>query len=188
VDLVGYISGIDERIGVANVPVMPTIDGATTGATNRIGKSRDTTSPNYSRCTILGYTVEELNAFYDALGVEGCQLYIAVATWDLFPSMISYTVCLGAFLTLLARQYPGLPDNISVLAIIVWILDIIETGIQRLGCIVYPDRLPDQYIRLASRAVQWKWILATTSTLLVIVGCMHSEWKHFTVSSNKKQQ
>jgi hypothetical protein len=134
-----------------------------------------------------GYTVEELNAFYDALGFEGCQLYIAVETWDLVPSMISYTVCLGTFLTLLAQRY-HVSDHLSLLASMVWILDIIETVIQRHGCRIYPDRLPEPYIRLASKAVQWKWKLASTSMLLVIAGGMHILWKKWTVQTMKKQQ
>jgi hypothetical protein len=121
-----------------------------------------------------GYTVHELNTYYDILGMDGCRMYIAVENWDIFPFMVSYTLCLGSVLTILARKlYPSHPrrgDSLSLLAMIIWMLDMIETVIQRQGCRIYPDRLPDPHILLASAAVQLKWKLFMLSVGIIVIG------------------
>jgi hypothetical protein len=117
---------------------------------------------------ITGYTSDELNLWYELIGPEGRQIYIRAATWDFCPIMPSYILLLGAVLVRLARP-SRLSENISYLPILTGTCDIIETYYQRLGCTIYPERLSDRDIFLASTACQMKWILLFVTITLIIV-------------------
>ena len=127
-----------------------------------------------------GYTADELHDFYKNLGVEGRQIYIQIENWDIFPYMLSYTLCLGTFLVIMARRIKKCGIIISserfcYLSTLIWVCDMVETLIQRHGCIIYSDTnnnvlLPPKTVALASACVCLKWFLLGISVFLLITG------------------
>jgi len=125
------------------------------------------------------YSVDTLNAYYDTLGVEGCQYYVQVANWDLFPYMPAYVFLVGPWQVAVARKL-GKTNSSGGDAYhlwlrpwvlwIVWTLDFVETLIQRQGCIIYPDRLRDSTIVLASLCQGCKGTLLILSVAQLLVG------------------
>lgn len=139
-----------------------------------------------------GYTVEQLNAYYDNLGVEGCAVYIQVANWDLFPYMLGYVFPLGALHCLVARRlrqkksgkHDNNDDSKAYLALVIWLMDVVETVLQRRGCVIYPDRLSSWQIRLAGTCQRLKWTLGALSVGQLLVGV----WQIFRQAQERKQR
>lgn len=118
---------------------------------------------------LFGYTADELNAYYETLGEEGCKAYIDFANWDLFPYMFGYSITLGAFLILSSRQW-GHSEAIALLAPLTHTCDLVETYLQKQGCVVYPERLSEDVVRCASYAVRLKWALFSLAILYAVSG------------------
>lgn len=129
---------------------------------------------------VAGYTVDELNIFYAAIGPEGCQLYVAVANWDLFPFTVSYALLLGTALVWTARQngWSATVEHVAArVAAATAMADLVETYVQRRGCssVTYdhdppPQPLSPTLIRMASACLQIKWILISLSVATIITG------------------
>jgi len=118
---------------------------------------------------VMGYTVAELNQYYDNLGVEGCRSYVSLANWDFFPVMPSYIVTLGALHVLSARKLK-IADRGAYLLLLVFLFDIVETFLQRRGAVLYPDRLSTVQILLASACCSLKSLSLFLSILQLLVG------------------
>ncbi|CAB9496990.1 expressed unknown protein [Seminavis robusta] len=122
---------------------------------------------NLPDARMLGYTPDELNQWYNSIGIEGCKIYIQSAHWDFMPIMVIYPVFLGSMILVLGQE-AGLSENLVYVPLSSAIFDIIETYLQREGCVIFPERLPDQTIRIASLACQTKWLFLITSILTVV--------------------
>jgi len=118
---------------------------------------------------VSGYTPDELHAWYDGIGMEGCQVYTRCATWDLYAIIPSYLIFLGAILVQQGRIATKPNEGIAFLPVAVASCDFVETYLQRHGSVVYPERLPTALVRIASAACVTKWVLLI-STLMLIVG------------------
>ena len=123
----------------------------------------------------FGYTPDELNAWYDAIGTEGCPIYVRAATLDFIPIMPTYVAFLGSLLIHLSDWSTKstvsihMPEQTVYLPVVTVLFDIVETYIQRRGCVIYPERLTDTQIRLGSFGNMGKWIFLVTSILLIVV-------------------
>lgn len=117
----------------------------------------------------FGYTPDELNDWYGAIGQEGCELYKQLAMVDIFPYMESYTLVLGGLLVKVARR-ANVSEQVALLAPLVMMLDVVETVIPAYGCFLYPEeRLSTQLIQVSSFANQLKWIIFSFSLALLVV-------------------
>jgi hypothetical protein len=134
-----------------------------------------------------GYTVSELNNYYDTLGYEGCRIYKQVANWDFFPYMPGYILPLGALHVMAARQLRQTSDLDALALILVGVLDMVESFWHRRGCVLYmitmmttmmgeqlqlhqqPQRLSDWQIQLASACVQLKFTVLILSVVQLLV-------------------
>lgn len=117
----------------------------------------------------FGYTPSELNAWYDAIGTEGCLVYIRATTVDFLPVMPTYCVFLGSLLVFLADKSKS-PRQVQLayLPVVTVFFDIIETYVQRRGCMIYPERLTDAVIQFGSLGNLGKWICLISSILLIV--------------------
>jgi hypothetical protein len=107
----------------------------------------------------FGYTPDELNSWFDAIGQEGCKSYKQLAMVDIFPYMESYTLFFGGLLVKVARR-ANVSEKVALLAPLVMMLDVVETVIPAYGCFLYPEeRLSAKLIHVASFANQLKWIV-----------------------------
>jgi hypothetical protein len=120
---------------------------------------------------LTGYTPVELNTWYDSIREDGCQVYVKVANWDFCPIMPSYVLLLGAVLSKLIRQRPqsGLSEYLAYLPVLTGLCDAVETYLQRLGCVLYPERLSKSSVQIASHACQSKWVLLLGTLALIVV-------------------
>jgi hypothetical protein len=117
----------------------------------------------------FGYTPDELNAWYGAIGQEGCKSYKQLAMVDIFPYMESYTLFFGGLLVKVARR-ANVSEQIALLAPLVMMLDVVETVIPAYGCFLYPEeRLSNQMIHVASFANQLKWVIFNSGLVLLVV-------------------
>ena len=108
----------------------------------------------------LGYTPDELNQWYDAIGVDGCRVYVRGANFDFYAIMPLYPLLLGSSLVaLLLRQQVSNNKSTFVvyLPLAAVAADIIETFLQRKGCVIYPLRLSDTMLSIAGNANRLKW-------------------------------
>lgn len=105
----------------------------------------------------FGYTSKSLNAWYDAIGEDGCKIYQQHVFVDLFPYMQSYTLVGGALL-LQQLRIIGWNENIALIFPMVMLMDMIETCIPAYGCSIYPEkRLRPAYVQASASANQLKW-------------------------------
>ena len=118
---------------------------------------------------LFGYTVSELNTYYDTLGEEGCQAYVRVSDWDFFPYMFGYSILVGTFLLRASRQF-GHAEAVTLLAPLIHTCDLVETYVQKQGCLLYPVRLSEDAINAGSYAVRMKWMLFAIAMLYVCAG------------------
>ena len=115
----------------------------------------------------FGYSEGELNAWYDAIGEEGCRAYKQLAIWDLFPCMECYTLLLGGMLVKAARR-AGANPQIALVMPFVMLCDVVETIIPAYGCILYPEsRLPAVLIQISAAASRLKWITFVASNVIL---------------------
>jgi len=115
----------------------------------------------------FGYTVSELNEWYDGIGKEGCEAYKKIAMIDLFPYMECYTLLLGGILVKASRKAGANPE-IALLMPVVMLCDVVETIIPLYGCFLYPEeRLPTLLIHLSSAASRLKWTLFIVSNVVL---------------------
>lgn len=121
-----------------------------------------------------GYTVSELNGWYEAIGVDGCKIYSNAALFDLFPYMELYALCFGTLLChqiKLAHPYrTWLKRELTLLFPLVMMFDVVETTITFYGASMYSkhqQRLPDVFIHVASTCTQMKWTLFLTGFSLL---------------------
>ena len=117
---------------------------------------------------VMGYSVTELNDYYDTLGVVGCRQYVEVENWDFFPFMPGYILLQGSLHVLAARQLRQ-SDRDALGVLLIFLLDAVESYWQRRGCVLYSsqpqhERLADWQIHLASACVRLKW------TVLIVSG------------------
>ena len=115
----------------------------------------------------FGYTPDELNLWYDRIGVEGCRMYKLAADWDMYAIMIIYPLFLGSMLVKSAR-IAGMSERMAYLPLVTVACDVVETYFQREGCILYPERLTDGQIILASYANRLKWAGLVLSMTLIV--------------------
>ena len=122
----------------------------------------------------FGYTPEELNAWYDALGPPGCQAYKAMYRVDLFPFMGAYAVVLGA-MTVQACRQAGISPQLALVFPLAMYFDVFETAIPAYGCEIYPrQRLSDRTIWVAVGANQFKWITFAVGMVLLTALWLYS--------------
>ena len=130
--------------------------------------------------TRFGYTPKDLNAWYDAIGTEGCPVYVRAATVDFIPIMPTYAIFLGSLMVYFADKskhieqssspaIQEIPVQLAYLPVITVLFDVVETYIQRQGCVIYPERLTETQIQLGSFGNMGKWIFLVTSLLLIAV-------------------
>jgi len=106
----------------------------------------------------FGFSEQDLNSWYDAIGEEGCRLYQQLAFLDLFPQVQSYAILLGGLLLQQTRQ-AGVTNKLALAFPMMMFFDIIETCISAYGCRIHPDRrLKSELIQAAAAANQLKWI------------------------------
>ena len=127
----------------------------------------------------IGYTPKELNAWYDAIGSEGCPIYVRAATVDFIPVMPTYAIFLGSILVYIAdktkriqQSSPAIKEisvQLAYLPLIAALFDAVETYIQRQGCVIYPAKLTDKQIQLGSFGNMGKWIFLVSSIVLIVV-------------------
>lgn len=122
---------------------------------------------NVPDARMFGYTVEELNLWYDRVGVEGCEIYILGADWDFVPIMIVYPFFLGSMLIKFTRA-AGWSESLAYIPLMTVVFDIEETYLQREGCVVFPERLSDEHIVLAGNCCRMKWMGLNASMLLIL--------------------
>lgn len=115
----------------------------------------------------FGYSFDDLNYFYKTLGNDGCQHYIQMAKWDFFPFMPVMFISLNFYLKK-SCEYFGLPTHFSLLTIVAWVADIIETGIQMYGCSLYPISLSPVLVMSGSLGNQLKWIISIPSIIFIL--------------------
>jgi hypothetical protein len=122
----------------------------------------------------FGYTPQELNAWYDALGTAGCQAYKAMYRADLFPYMQAYTVVLGAMMVQACRQV-GITPQLALVFPLTMYFDVFETSIPAYGCEIYPgQRLSDRAIWVAVGANQFKWMSAGVGMVMLTALWLYS--------------
>jgi hypothetical protein len=129
---------------------------------------------------ISGYTPTQLNAFYDLLGPQDCDMYVDAANWDMFPFIPSYTIVISAAL-LQTAIWNGRDPRAAYMGLVMGLADLMETAIQRQGCVlvlqtsdVVRERLPAWAIEVASAALQVKWILASLSMGSIVAGTIRA--------------
>ena len=135
----------------------------------------------------FGYTSQELNAFYDTIGVEGCQTYYKyMVLFDLFPYMSTYSVLLGALLYQQIQESNHLiAPKYALIFPFAMCCDVLETIIPAVGCELYASsvikarekgqpltdativRLPEYAVLVSAGANQFKWILFAVGLLLL---------------------
>ena len=116
----------------------------------------------------MGFTSDELNQWYDAMGEEGRQAYLNMAAFDFCPMAIN-PILLGTFLYSQLTA-AGFSSNSAMIMPLAMVCDLLETYIVVYGCKNYPnERLPDHYVELASVGNQLKWILYSTGLMLLSV-------------------
>lgn len=123
----------------------------------------------------FGYTPDELNSWYDALGPAGCQAYKAMYRVDLFPFMQAYAVVLGAMTVQACRQV-GIGPYWALVFPLAAYFDIFETAIPAYGCEIFHTgrRLSDRTIWVAIGANQFKWITFGVGMVLLTVLWLYS--------------
>jgi len=119
----------------------------------------------------FGIPAEQLRETYQAWGDDGRRGYVEASMIDLFPYTPSYTICMGAFLVLVARR-KGWTESIANIMTVVMLLDFGESSILQYGARFYPADLPDSTIKLCSSCNQLKWILFGSAILVVLVGAL----------------
>jgi hypothetical protein len=129
---------------------------------------------------ISGYTPTQLNAFYDMLGPEDCDMYVDTCNWDMFTFIPSYAIAISAAL-LQTAIWNGRDPRAAYMGLVMGLADLIETAIQRQGCVlvlrtsdVVRERLPEWAIEVASAALQVKWILASLSMGSIVAGTIRA--------------
>lgn len=114
-----------------------------------------------------GYTSEELNAWYDAIGEDGCRNYKRLALLDLFPYMECYTLLFGGLIAKAARL-AGQNPELALLMPVIMLCDVVETVIPAYGCFLYPsERLPTLLIHVSAAANRLKWTLFVVSNVVL---------------------
>jgi hypothetical protein len=129
---------------------------------------------------ISGYTPTQLNAFYDMLGPEDCDMYVDTCNWDMFPFIPSYAIVISAGL-LQTAIWNGRDPRAAYMGLVMGLADLIETAIQRQGCVlvvqtsnVVRERLPEWAIEVSSAALQVKWILVSLSMGSIVAGTIRA--------------
>lgn len=123
---------------------------------------------NIPDARITGYSSDELNLWYDNIGVEGCKTYIICTHWDFLAIMVTYPLFLGSMLISVGTP-AGLSENLAYIPLVNVAFDIVETYIQREGCVKYPERLTGHRIQIASVACQIKWVFLVTTMFAIPV-------------------
>jgi len=129
----------------------------------------------------FGYTPAELNAWYDSIGTEGCSVYIQLASLDFILIMPTYIIFLGSLLVYLSDKCksisivaPILVEHFAYIPVITVLFDVMETYIQRRGCVLYPEKLKDSQLQLGSRANMFKWIFLAVTMLLIFAATIYA--------------
>jgi hypothetical protein len=122
---------------------------------------------NIPDARITGYSSDELNLWYDSVGVEGCKTYILCTHWDFFAIMVTYPLFFGSMLIFVGTQ-AGLSENLAYIPLLNVAFDVVETYIQREGCVKYPERLTDHRIQMASVACQIKWFFLISTMVAIL--------------------
>lgn len=138
----------------------------------------------------FGYTVSELNSYYETLGEEGCQAYVKVADWDFFPYMFGYSILVGVFLLRASRQHAH-PEAVALLSPMIYTCDLVETYVQKQGCLLFPIRLSEDVIQAGNYAVRTKWVLFIVAIVYVCSGgakYLYSEYTKRQQQRNDKQE
>jgi hypothetical protein len=130
--------------------------------------SKFTDGLNVPDARITGYSSDELNLWYDNIGVEGCKTYILCTHWDFAAIMVIYPLFLGSMLIAVGKS-AGLSENLAYIPLVTVAFDIVETYIQREGCVKYPERLTGHRIKMASVACQFKWGFLGSTILAILV-------------------
>jgi hypothetical protein len=137
---------------------------------------------------VRGYTSTQIyDEFYNTIGTEGCTIYYALATWDVFILIPAYTLLLGTLWVHVSRcTYDKMPfanqkcgywnaDRRAHIVMAIALMDCIETMLQRRGCALIMEnssdeqqQLSEMQIRLASTAVTLKWFLLLLFFLSII--------------------
>lgn len=117
----------------------------------------------------MGFTLDELNQWYQDLGGEGRQAYLQMAAFDFFPFIQVTPILLGTFLyTQLTAA--GMSPLAAMIMPAAMLGDLIETYIVVHGCKNYPNEiLPTEYVEMASLGNQLKWV-AYASGLVLLSG------------------
>lgn len=115
----------------------------------------------------MGFTSDELNQWYDAMGDEGRQAYLKMATFDFFPYMEITPILLGTFLYSQLTA-AGMSPSAAMMMPVAMVCDLMETYIVVYGCKNYPNEpLPVHYVELASVGNQLKWVLYSSGLMLL---------------------
>ena len=115
----------------------------------------------------FGYSVQELHDYYEALGEEGCQIYIQTAKFDLCPYMILYCLS-GSALTVRAARAAGNAPQLAYFLLAAMSADVLETSLQLYGCTLHPQTMHATLIHIAAFANRVKWTLGATALVILI--------------------
>lgn len=112
--------------------------------------------------SLIGFTPDQLNQFYDDLDTQGCTKYVRVCIWYLIPFV--ETVGFAVAMILVERgQSAGIGNHPQQLGVLIPLLfvccGVIDKGVQMSGCLAYPARLTNATIRCASCCLIGQWIL-----------------------------
>lgn len=104
----------------------------------------------------FAYRPLQLGEWLANMSEEGCQTYIRMAQWDLFPYMECYTLLLGTLLLQQVRA-AGLSDRIAMIFPAVMVMDVIETIVPVRWC--GQENVSLNVLGLAAVANKYKWVL-----------------------------
>lgn len=125
----------------------------------------------------MGFTLDELNQWYEAMGEEGRQAYLEMATFDFFPYMEVTPILLGTFLYSQLTA-AGMSPSAAMIMPVAMICDLAETYIVAYGCKGYPnEKLPEHYVELASLGNQVKWVLYSSGLMLLSVLFLYNTFR-----------
>ena len=107
--------------------------------------------------TWFGIPPDKLYNFLDELRPRGRDAYRSINSWDFMPYMESYTILFAA---LILRQCNAarLPPRLSLSVMITMVCDVVESFILGRSNEIFPDRLDDKIVGIASIANKLKWV------------------------------
>jgi hypothetical protein len=112
---------------------------------------------------LLGYSPNEVLAWYEALGESGLRIYVYLGLFDVMCIIPTYVFLLSC--RLLAS--PRCPETLAYFPSVAALFDILETSTHMYYAIYYPARMPDTLtLVVASCATQCKYVALALSLVL----------------------